>query len=422
MARGALGGDAKQKRNTPSALRKRKNQQRSRKSLQHKMKDKKPSWTAAMKKSYIKDDRKKKSDAAKEGDAEEEEGGYEVQEEIDEATQERLNKAQPLQAQLFIKGVPPDATDGELFELFKRFGKVKRVLLVQNKVTKRPAGTGFVHFDKPDVVEKVLAHAQQNAREAQTEAREKVEQMTQALSHHKAKKLKYKLNNQEQQQPVSKDPFIMYNNHKIFLFRAMSRIDSQELVSQVKKKKNRTKVAGDDPRNLYLLQEGMILPGTPAAVGLPPQYLEMLQSDYESRKQQLRNTTMFVSRTRLSIRNFPRKLEEKDLRTLCSKYAREYLKKHPEDLDRESWGKYGPIKNVKLLVDPSGISRGYGFAEFVNHNVALHVLRSLNNNPTLYGPRQRLVVNFAIENINALQKLERIREKKRTRLQSTHDE
>lgn len=55
------------------------------------------------------------------------------------------------------------------------------------------------------------------------------------------------------------------------------------------------------------------------------------------------------------------------------------------------------------------MSKGYGFIEFVNHNVALHALRTLNNNPTLFGDQRRLLVSFSIENINAIQKLQRIK-------------
>lgn len=124
----------------------------------------------------------------------------------------------------------------------------------------------------------------------------------------------------------------------------------------------------------------------------------------------LKDTNMFVSKTRLNVRNLPKKYTDRDVRKLFSDHARNYLKKHKEDMDKEKWGKYGPIKNVKLLSDGNGVSKGYAFVEFVNHNVALNVLRQLNNNPTLFGEQNRLVVSFAIENINAIQKLERIRE------------
>jgi len=103
------------------------------------------------------------------------------------------------------------------------------------------------------------------------------------------------------------------------------------------------------------------------------------------------------------------------MRRLFAKESRTYLKAHPEDATREKWGKYGPIKNVKLVRGADGTASGYGFIEFVNHNVALHCLRMLNNNPTVFGNERRLIVAFAVENVEAIQKLQRIKALKQQR-------
>jgi nucleolar protein 4 len=230
---------------------------------------------------------------------------------------------------------------------------------------------------------------------------------TAGLSHHQAKKLLFKL---KQDRFTSKEPFMTILGTRVTVMRPLSRDETQDMTSGGKDKKaKRTPTGADDPRNLYLLREGVIEPDTPAAEGLNPRFLASLQRDYETRKHQLRNVNLFVSRTRLSVRNIPRHVDTKQLRALFLDQVRALIKQRPELKDKKSWGKFGPIKNVKVLVDSTGASKGYGFVEFVRHEYALYTLRLLNNNPTTFGPNSRLVVAFAVENVNALQKMERMK-------------
>lgn len=420
---------------TPSALRKKKAQHRIRRQIRAKEAKKKPNWRAAIAKSYSEEGRVKKSLSSKgaygtrrrtKAEAEEEEarGGFsfnpndedegEVQSDVDEEKEERMNQRDPLETQLFLKSLPLDTNEDELMRYFAtHFGKVRRVFLVRNRIAKTLAGTAFVHCGTKELADKIFEHAQQNAREVASMNREEFKAKTAGVSHHQAKRMLYK---QHAGGAVAKDPFLMLRESKFTVHRTLSRTDTQDVVSAQEKKKKRTKVAGDDPRNLYLLQEGLILPDTPAARGLHPRYLQMISDDYEARKQQLNNNNFFVSKTRLSVRNMPRTMTENEMRRIFTEPVRAYLSEHKEDRERSKWGKYGPIRNTKVLRDSAGVSRGYGFIEFVNHNVALHALRMINNNPTLFGDNRRLMVSFAIESINAVQKLQRLKELRQARL------
>lgn len=420
MAKGTI-----KHRGTPAAAKRRKAQQRIRKKIKVKQAKKEPSWSQRMKKTYTPGGKKQlnnsKDDPAWDGKKRrrfENAEGDEVQDEVDETKMKRLNERDPLETQLFLKHLPLDVTDQEMNEFFKRFGDVRRVLLVRSKATGGLSGTGFVHCGTVELVDSIMAVATQNSRDLSAIDREEMKAKTSNLTHHQAKKVNYKLRADVAQ---IRDPFLTIRNTRFTVHRVLSRVDSQEQTSSMQKKKKRTRVAGDDPRNLYLLQEGLITLDSPAAKDLPPQYVAMLQADYQARRETLKNVTMFVSRTRLNVRNLPKKYDERAIRQLFSKPARSYLKTHPEDTDKEHWGKYGPIKNVKLLKDGNGVSKGYAFIEFVNHNVALSCLRQLNNNPTLFGDRQRPVVAFAVENMNAIQKLQRMREIKKNRLASTNN-
>ncbi|CUF40140.1 RNA-binding protein, putative [Bodo saltans] len=418
MAKGTV-----KNRSTPAAAKRRKAQQRIRKKVKVKQSKKEPSWSARMKKTYTAAGKKKTGGDEKGADGKKRrwanEDGDEVQDEVDETKMKRLNERDPLETQLFLKHLPFDLTDAEINDFFKRFGDVRRVLLVRSKATGALSGTGFVHCGTIELVDSIMAVATQNARELNTQDKEAMKEKTASLTHHQAKKAEFKLRADVSQ---IRDPFLTIRNTRFTVHRVLSRTDSQEVTSAMQKKKKRTKMAADDPRNLYLLQEGYIAADSPAARDLPPQYVQMLQADYEARRETLKNVTMFVSRTRLNVRNLPKKYDERAIRQMFAKAARTYLKTHPEDTDKEHWGKFGPIKNVKLLKDGNGVSKGYAFIEFVNHNVALNSLRQLNNNPTLFGDRQRPVVAFAVENMNAIQKLQRIREIKKNRLASNSNE
>ncbi|KAG5471105.1 hypothetical protein CUR178_02416 [Leishmania enriettii] len=428
MAKGTV-----KRRATPSSLRKKKAQQRIRKQIRTKLQKKKPNWKTALAKVYtggantLKDEKKASRKRTRDGlddgddgentftfkrDSEKEDG--EVQSDVDEEKEERMNQRDPLETQLFLKNLPLDTSEEELMAYFRtHFSAIKRVLLVRNRASKTLSGTGFVHCGSAELATTIFEYAQQNAREVSATGREEMKAQTEGLSHHQAKRLMHKMRTDSF---VVRDPFLTMRDTKFTVLRVLSRSDTQEAVSAQQKKKKRTKVAADDARNLYLLQEGLVLPGSAAAKGLHPRYLQMIEDDYAARKQQLTNSNYFVSKTRLSVRNLPRTMSENDMRRLFAEQARAYLKKHPEDAEKGKWGKYGPIRNVKLLKDAAGVSRGYGFIEFVNHNVALHTLRMLNNNPTVFGDQRRLMVSFAIENTSALQRLQRMKELKRARL------
>nr|CCC54201.1 putative RNA-binding protein [Trypanosoma vivax Y486] len=413
-------------------LRRKKVQQRIRKKLRRKVAKKKSNWRLAIAKTYHRTNDgergKRLSGRGKRSRKERCEGGDgnssvgcegEVQSDIDEEEQERLNERDPLETQLFLKGLPLDTSEDELMRFFEsRFGRVSRVLLVRNRSTKMLAGTCFVHCGSVDMAEKIFEHAQLNARELSSSDRTEFLDKTKDMSHCQAKRLRFKM---RADAFMAREPFMTLRETRFTVHRVLSRKDSQETTAALQKKKKRTKVAADDPRPPVFVQEGLILPDTPAARGLHPRYLGMIQLDYEARKNQLRDSNMFVSTTRLSVRNLPRTVDERELRTLFSSHVRVFLKKHKEWVEKDKWGKFGPIKNVKIVRDSAGTSKGYAFIEFINHPIALHALRAVNNNPTIFGDHRRPMVSFAIEDINALQKLQRLRELRRQRDASRKD-
>jgi len=167
----------------------------------------------------------------------------------------------------------------------------------------------------------------------------------------------------------------------------------------------------------------VIFPNTPASSTLPTVELEKRVSSFNQRRVLLRsNPSLYVSKTRLSIRQLPTFVSERILKKLalhaCKAFEKE-VKDHlragltPDEssdtaamqqrrrledtaaaADKNASRKEGlkltsRVKQAKIVrisdrVEPltgKGKSKGYGFLEMRDHADALRVLRWANNNP-----------------------------------------
>lgn len=196
----------------------------------------------------------------------------------------------------------------------------------------------------------------------------------------------------------------------------------------------------------------MILPNTPAAETLTPAEIEKRTGSYNARRTLLKsNPSLFISKTRLSIRQIPIFVTERLLKRLSIHAVRTFeaeVKKgersaltadeladvvEGEDEDEElpvkdekdadgkgkkkrPTGRRTGVKQTKIVrqqerVDPvtgKGRSKGYGFIEMNKHADALRVLRWANNNPEA-GP---LFEEWWKEELGDLIKLEKTKEPK----------
>jgi nucleolar protein 4 len=146
-----------------------------------------------------------------------------------------------------------------------------------------------------------------------------------------------------------------------------------------------------------LAREGVITPGSEAAKDLSKADLQRRQKAEAEKKAKLQNPNCFVSTTRLCVRNLPLTTTEKELTKVFSN-AGAVCDKKPALVKKVL------ILRSKERVDGTGKGRslGFGFVEFANHKEALTALRSTNNNPDVFGPNRRPIVEFSIENSLAL--------------------
>eukprot|EP00754_Rhynchopus_humris_P037509 Rhum_TRINITY_DN19820_c0_g1::Rhum_TRINITY_DN19820_c0_g1_i1::g.170688::m.170688/K14573/NOP4, RBM28; nucleolar protein 4 len=311
-------------------------------------------------------------------------------------------------AQLFVGNLPFDVTEDDIVERFSSFGKVKKVLLVKDRESGHMTGVGFIHFMNEASVDKVL---KENAAQKVLHGVD-TSPMDPKLNNKKAMKRQiFKGTLGEEQNKAG----IVFNGRTLKVNSVVSKRDAAGLTRQEAITKEKEELA--DPRNLQLLEEGRILANAPGAAAITEGRLQLLQQRYQMKKRKLKDPNFFVSRTRLSIRDLPAHVDTPALKKVVTNSIRAFTEAHPEfQPDAESQTKDNPyIKMMKVVMDPAtNISRGFAFAEFRQHEVALAVLRNLNNNPNVFHGK-RLDVEFAVESVHALQKLRRITDQGRER-------
>ncbi|KAG1758791.1 hypothetical protein EDD22DRAFT_909045 [Suillus occidentalis] len=302
---------------------------------------------------------------------------------------------------LFIRNIPFIATEDELRALFRTFGALRYARITVEPGTERSRGTGFVCFWNKEVADKVIE--QSELLRAET------------MGSHQPTKNPFTLPS-----ILTPDPSagvarsLVLHGRTLDVVRAVTRDQAGKLKDEGEKRREKA-----DKRNLYLLREGVILPNTPAASTIPPVELEKRTNSFTARRTMLRtNPSLYVSKTRLSVRQIPLFVTERTLKRLALHALRtfkdEVKKKErsdltPEELEevtkesdepgdsstkskkRSQGSKSKGVQQAKIVrqherVDPvtgKGRSKGYGFIEMPRHADALRVLRWANNNPAV---------------------------------------
>jgi nucleolar protein 4 len=307
-----------------------------------------------------------------------------------------------------VRNIPLIAEEGQLKERFEKYGPVKGVFLVTNKETGNPTGSAFVHFVKPESMELCLEEAQKELELKLLGEEEKEENASHTFlppSKKQEKKARFK---EDSEVAEASKPAISWQGWRLIVSRAVSRDEAQHQTRQARKEALKRK---KDSRNLYLAREGRIRPGTPAAEGLLPGTMDLIEARYTMKKKKLKNHNFFVSKTRLCVHGISRDVDEERLRQIFLKPVKDHIAREGDpcgDWDTRATDRKGrkkgsdpTIRQVKVVRDETrrGASRGYGFVDFRHHEHALIALRRVNNNPTILGQDRRLFVEFAVDNM-----------------------
>ncbi|KAJ2498316.1 RNA recognition motif-containing protein [Coemansia sp. RSA 1972] len=328
---------------------------------------------------------------------------------------------------LFIRNLSFDSTEDGLFELFRKFGRLRYCRIVYDHETGRSRGTAFVCFWNAEDATKCV-----EAADKATMFSEKLSNVPSGVRPDQRSKSVLL-----QETPASLDSFqLSLDGRMLSIVKAVNRDSAHNLATEGAQKRK-----GKDNRSAYLLKEGIIFPDTPAAALMAPADLEHHITEYSVRKNQIyKNPNLFMSKTRLTIHNIPRSITDAALRSSAmsalSKFKQEVKdnKRKPLSKDEmsEGWDKMPRIVQAKIVRSTDRVdantgqarSKGYGFIEFNTHAHALACLRYLNfqNSKQAFAKhlvdeepekksafavsRRSLRVMFAIENAQVVKKRE----------------
>ncbi|XP_053572304.1 RNA-binding protein 28 [Bombina bombina] len=250
---------------------------------------------------------------------------------------------------LFIRNLSFNSEEEDLEELLLAFGNIKYVRIVVHPDTEHSKGCAFVQFVDKESTEKCLTAASDQ----------------------------------------SENGGLKLDGRRLIVNMAVSREEAGKLRTEKKVKKP------TGTRNLYLAREGFIREGTKAAEGLSAEDLAKRARFTETKREKLKSHNIFISKTRLCVHNIPKSVDDQKLRQLF--------------LSAASGGRNVKIKESRVMRDMKGVggnikgqSLGYGFVEFLEHEHALAALRHVNNNPDIFGPQKRPIVEFSLEDMNKL--------------------
>ncbi|PPQ85119.1 hypothetical protein CVT25_004219 [Psilocybe cyanescens] len=317
---------------------------------------------------------------------------------------------------LFIRNIPFNATEDELRTLFRSFGPLRYARITMDHDTGRSRGTGFACFWNIEDADRAVQQSELLRSET----------TGQAIV---PKKNPFSLPSILTPDPSSSlAQSLVLHGRTLDVVRAVTR----DVAGKLKETNERAREKADK-RNMYLIREGVIMPNTPASENLTPAEVERRTSSFNARRALLKsNPSLFISKTRLSVRQIPIFVTERMLKRLVSHSLKAFnaevkegartplsadeladppaakpeeskapikTKDEPaEDEDdgdkkKKKKGKFTGrdtgVKQTKIVrqaerVDPitgKGRSKGYGFVEMHRHSDALRFLRWANNNP-----------------------------------------
>ncbi|CED82368.1 Nucleolar protein fibrillarin NOP77 (RRM superfamily) [Phaffia rhodozyma] len=348
-----------------------------------------------------------------------EEGVMEVDEEEDEEKEKDEEPVRPAlpqvqdQTTLFVRNLSFEVTEDELRNLFRTFGNLRYARITMDRATGRSRGTGFVCFWRKEDAEKAVEQARLMASEMGGSGANSVpvKDRTAAASN------PFTLSSVLTADPSSSLASNMVLNGRVLdVDWAVTREEAGKMKEENERRKEKV-----DKKNTYLMREGVIFANSPAAASLSEIELEKRQKSFNDRKTLLSsNPSLYISKTRLSIRQLPTFCTDRTLKRLaihaCREFDAEVGRGEREDLDEDE-KRDGTLSAavLKSMEDPKkkkkagraerqtvvvqakivratdrvdsligeGKSKGYGFLEMRSHQDALKALRWANNNPTV---------------------------------------
>ncbi len=325
---------------------------------------------------------------------------------------------------VFVRNLPYSTDDEILKDHFATFGAVRYARVVYDQDTERPRGTAFVCFFNLEDAKACVKGAPKHEISADEKNKEKKR---------RSENLKHSILEDEMSDPSGR---YTLDGRVLQVARALSREGAERRAGEASDKRD---IRDRDKRRLYLLSEGSVANGSKLYEQLGKAEIDIREASARQRQKLIKSSpNLCLSLTRLSVRNLPRGIGSTELKALAreavvgfSKDVKEGLRQplskdesrrggtemQEAERKRKQSGK-GIVRQSKVVFEDKeggkvkeggGRSRGYGFIEYVGHRNALAGLRWLNGH--MVKPKnatgekgKRLIVEFAIENAQVLQR------------------
>ncbi|KAL7423249.1 RNA recognition motif-containing protein [Cryptotrichosporon argae] len=339
-------------------------------------------------------------------DEESEEAGGDADDDAEDAPVKPRLPETDVGSTLFIRNLPFEATEPELQAVFRVFGPLRYAKITIDKATGRSRGTGFACFWNTADADAAIAESERIQAETGTGTGANA---TAPGGGAAAPKNPFALPSVLQADPsAAVASKLVLHGRTLAVSRAVTREQAGHLAEDAQREREK-----GDKRNTYLMREGVIFPNSPAAALLPPAEVEKRQAAFAARRALLRsNPSLYISKTRLSIRQLPLFMTERTLKRLAIHAARAFDAEaaagaraglsrteaaddavselgggaagaKPKRGERQTVVVQSKVVRATDKADPvtgAGRSKGYGFLELRTHRDALKVLRWANNN------------------------------------------
>eukprot|EP01024_Parvocaulis_polyphysoides_P045464 TRINITY_DN425_c3_g1_i6.p1 TRINITY_DN425_c3_g1~~TRINITY_DN425_c3_g1_i6.p1 ORF type:complete len:619 (-),score=160.43 TRINITY_DN425_c3_g1_i6:386-2242(-) len=274
------------------------------------------------------------------------------------------NKGSPetLPTTVFVRGLSVDVDASDLEATLVKFGPIKSCRLVKDKNTGKCVGTAFVDFRGEAACSAAVAAAVA------------------------AKK--------------GEGPPLQCMGIEIHVNKAVSSETARDLAKEKSLKQQK-----QDKRNIYLMKEGQILEGSAAWNDMSEKDQERRKAANKEREQKIKSPKFHVSQTTLFIRNIPTKTTAQEIKQIVIDAVKQRATKEKPKVIKSSILKHKDRKDA----DGKPKSRGVAVVELGQHDHALAALRQLNNNPNIFTQDKRPIVEFALENREAIQLHEKLK-------------
>jgi len=279
---------------------------------------------------------------------------------------------------LFVRNIDYNATEDDLKEFFGDSGEVLFVNLVKSRENPDVhKGWAFVKFKEKEPVETLA----------------KLSNDYWGTQKHLA--LKSDFNDMAAQ--------LEFRNRRMVMFKAESR-DQREKVQEKEEEKK-------DKRNKDLAKEGLVTTKDFVHEDVPEIDMKARVRLFRDKQYNLKkNPNLFVSKTRLWIRNLDKRMNETELKEICKSFTDDWVETL-EEKDKKGLKQTKLIHQYKILKDPNDLdeegnpkSCKIGFIEVSDHRLGLYLIRNMNNFVVNPRTKRGIIMDFTLEDHRKLLK------------------